>query len=439
MHYRILFLLALLLAPFAVQAQEGLQVEKAHEIVQMLIDGDIAGVYDQFSDQIKAALPQDQFQQAWDSIIQSVGAFDEITGTREQGGQVILTMRFEAMSLDAHLAFDAAGAIIALNFTPAATGEPTATIPAPTPVYADAAAFTEREVTVGAFDLPGVLTLPNGDGPLPAVALISGSGPNDRDETVGPNKPFRDIAWGLASQGIASVRFDKSTLAASGALDIPTLTVKEEYVDDSLAAIELLRGTDGIDPARVFILGHSEGGYVAPRIAAAAGDQLAGVVFVAALATPLTDALIRQTHYLVDQQPGLTDDQQQAAIDQIQAIVNQINALTEDSPADQIVFGAPPSYWIDLRDYDPVALAATLDLPMLFVQGGRDYQVTVEDDLVLWEAGLQGRDYVTFQTYPDLNHLLVTGEGMSVPAEYQQPGNVSQALIDDIAAWIEAQ
>ena len=354
-----------------------------------------------------------------------------------------MTVQFEQGALDANVGFDANGKLVTFNFTPskssagnaAATEAPTA----PAPSYADPSTFTETAVTVGEYKLPGTITMPNTTDLVPVVVMLSGSGPNDQDETIGPNKPFRDIAWGLATQGIATLRYDKRTKAAPQTLDMTTLTVKDEYIDDALAAIDLARNTEGVDPNRVFLLGHSEGGMVAPRIAAAAGDKLAGVIYAAAPAGSLPDAMLRQTQYLVDHQPGLTDAQKQAAVEQMQTTVDQIEALTPDSPADQPVFHAPPSYWLDLKNYDQVATAESLSLPMLFIQGGRDYQVTVADDLTLWQAALGDRANVTFKEYPDLNHLLMTGEGDSVPAEYQVPGNVAQPVIDDIAAWVKAQ
>lgn len=447
MRYPFLILLLLLVVPLAAQAQdtpENPQIDAAQAIIQQFVDGDYAGIYAQFSDQIKAALSEDRLQGAWEGIVQSAGAFEGVTGVEQdaQTGAITLHLRFEKAPLDAHIAFDADGTIIGLNFTPAASdaasGAPT--LAAPTPAYADPSSFTEQEVAVGEFDLPGILTMPaapNSDDPVPAVVLISGSGPNDRDETIGPNKPFRDLAWGLAAQGIATLRFDKRTLAARESLDLATLTVKEEYLDDSLAAVDLLRQTDDIDPARVFILGHSLGGYVAPRIAAADPD-IAGVILASALANPLQDAVLRQNQYILSVS-GVSEDQQQETLAAVQQLVDQINSLTPDSPTDRLLLGAAPAYWLDLRDYDPAALAATLSQPILVLQGERDYQVTMVDDLPRWQSALAEHADVTFKTYPDLNHIYATGEGMSVPDEYNQPGNVAPEVIDDIAAWVKAR
>ena len=289
-------------APFSAQAQQSDRAQQAQAIVEALLNGDYATVYDQFSDTIKAVVTQDQLQQAMEGVIAQAGDFQAITDVRENPSQneVVVTVMFANITLDAHVIYDSDGKIAGLNFATATNDQPTPTPNFLTPTYADPSSFSETDVTVGDFALPGVLTMPVGAGPFPAVALISGSGPNDRDETVGQNKPFRDLAWGLASQGIASVRFDKRTLAARASLDLTTLTVKEEFVDDALAAVKLLRGTDGIDPAKVFLLGHSLGGYVAPRIAAAdptdrRGDYRVGLGDAAAGESPRADALSGHT------------------------------------------------------------------------------------------------------------------------------------------------
>ncbi len=434
--------LALLLIPLAAQAQQstetpqaGTETERAQQIIQMLVSGDTADVYAQFSDQIKAAVTQDQLAQVVPGLAQQFGAFQQVTNVQANADNhlVSLTLQFEKGLLDAHIAFDATtGDVIGLRFVPSASAP---TPVAPTPTYADPSAYTETDVQVGEYKLPGKITMPTGTGPFPAVVLISGSGPNDMDETIGPNKPFRDIAWGLAAQGVATLRFDKRTHAAPQSLDMTSLTVKEEYVDNSVAAIELLRQTEGVDPTQVFILGHSEGGYVLPRIAQA-DPNIAGLIYMSAPALPLQDEAMRQLRYIASLTPS--DATEEPAIAQMEAEVEKINSVTADSPPDQLVFNAPPSYWLDLQGYDPVALAASLPQPILLLQGGRDYQVTVADDLPLWRAGLADHPDTTFKVYPDLNHIYVTGTGMATPAEYAQPGNVAPEVIDDIAAWVKA-
>ena len=146
-------------------------------------------------------------------------------------------------------------------------------------------------------------------------------------------------------------------------------------------------------------------------------------------------AAIRVARYLASLDPSV------ATSDAIEAITRQADLvdrpdLSASTPARDLPFGLPGSYWLDLRGYDPVSTAAALDLPMLVIQGGRDYQVTVADDLSRWQAGLADRTDVTIRVYPADNHLFFPGEGHSTPAEYEPPQHVDAAVVVDIAAWL---
>jgi dienelactone hydrolase len=280
--------------------------------------------------------------------------------------------------------------------------------------------------------VPGTLSVPTGKGPFPAVVLVHGSGPNDRDETLGPNKPFRDLAWGLASKGIAVLRYEKRTRIHGDKLAmLPKPTVQEETVDDAVAAAQLLRRTDGIDPRRVFVLGHSLGGMLIPRIGARDGE-IAGLVVLAGLTRPMEETIVQQLSYLASLD-GKVSDEEKKRLDQFQEQEARIKALTPEST--ESLMGIPASYWLDLRGYNPPALAARLRQPLLILQGERDYQVTMED-YQAWKKGLAEKKNVTFKSYPSLNHLFIEGEGKVTPAEYEKAGHVAAAVIDDIAEWI---
>jgi dienelactone hydrolase len=309
------------------------------------------------------------------------------------------------------------------------------------PPYARAGAYREKDVTVGRgeWSLPGTLTLPAGVATLvPAVVLVHGSGPGDRDETVFANKPFRDLAWGLATKGVAVLRYEKRTkehaakIAAGG---IGNLTVKEETIDDAVCAAALLRGTDGIDPKRVFVLGHSLGGMLAPRIALA-DPNLAGLIILeGATNRPLEDLMVEQTRYLISLGANQPEDAG-ARLSRMIEEAGKVKKLTAtDASASTLLLGAPSKYWIDLREHDSLAAARTLKQPLLVIQGGRDYQVT-QADFDDWKKALGPRPGVTFKLYPALNHLLIAGQGRSTPSEYGIPGHVDEGVIADIAGWI---
>jgi len=276
--------------------------------------------------------------------------------------------------------------------------------------------------------------MPKGAGPFPAIVLVHGSGPNDRDETLGPNKVFKDLAWGLATNGIAVLRYEKRTRQCPNEMigAMATLTVNEETVQDAVAAAVFLRTVDIIAPDSVFILGHSLGGMVAPRIGAQ-DPRLAGLILLAANARSLTDLIVEQNEYLAALD-GTVDEAEQKQLAELRAQAAKVEEL--DFKEGEVILGAAKAYWADLLAYDPVAAAKALTMPMLILQGERDYQVTMED-FVAWRAGLAARGGVTFKSYSSLNHLFIAGTGKSNPSEYDSPGNVSSEVIRDVAAWIK--
>ena len=411
--------------PSATQVAEGM--------VDSMAKGDFASATKHFDAACKAALPAEGLGPVWSQFTAQAGAFKSRTGSREAqeaGYQMVyVTCRFEKTTMDIKVVFDKDGKVAGLGFVPHVSAADAQYSP---PAYADKDRFDEREVTVGTgeWQLPGTLTMPKGEGPFPAVVLVHGSGPNDRDETIGPNKPFKDIAWGLASRGIAVLRYDKRSkvhgpkmakMANMGKMD--NFTVKEEVIDDALAAVKVLRGSARIDPKRIFVLGHSNGGLLSPRIGKA-DPNIAGLIMMAGCITqPVEKCLLRQATYIASLAGPITDDTKKEIDKQVQSLMKL----------------APASYTLDLGDYIRSApeMAKSLKQPMLILQGARDYQA-IEADFNIWKDVLSSRTNVTFKLYPDLNHLFMTGTGKATPSEYAMPGSVVQTAIDDIASWIGA-
>jgi dienelactone hydrolase len=310
------------------------------------------------------------------------------------------------------------------------------------PSYAMPALFREQKVTVGAgtdWPLPATLTVPSGDGPFPAVVLVHGSGRNDRDETLGPNKPFQDLAWGLASQGIAVLRYDKRNVVhLPKLLNLPNFTVKDETIDDALAAVALLHQTSGIDPKRIFVLGHSLGGALAPRIGMTDKSGIAGFVIFAGATRPLEDEWVRQYEYIYGLD-GKISATEQAEIDNYKRQRARIKELTAADVArnnKELLLAGPPSYWLDLRGDAPPVVATKLKQPFLIMQGERDYNVTM-DAFRDWQNALGKRNDVAFKSYPKLDHLFFESVGPASDADYAHPRNIPKYVVDDIAAWIK--
>ena len=402
----------------------------ARGLVQQLVDGDFTAAVECFDETMKKVLPPNKLRSAWAGQVGQLGGLQQLSIARvEKAGPysaVFVTCQFEKASFDVKAVFNKQAQIAGLFFVPTL------------PDYVKQDTFQETEVTIGkgVWKLPATLSMPKGEGKFPAVLLVHGSGPQDRDETIGPNKPFRDIAWGVASRRIAVLRYDKRTHAHKvlAAVTAGTMTVREEAIDDALAAVRALRGMEGIDASRVFVLGHSMGGMLLPRIATR-DEAIAGLIFLAGNSRPLTDLMIEQTDYLLSLD-GDMPERQRAQLLTLKKNATRVKQRDFDkrTPASELPGGAA-AYWLDLQDYDPLQVAAQLPQPMLILQGERDYQVTLAD-FDGWKRGLKAKQNAVFKRYPKLNHLFIAGSSKSTPAEYALPGHVDRQIIEDLVEWI---
>jgi pimeloyl-ACP methyl ester carboxylesterase len=335
------------------------------------------------------------------------------------------------------LAVDADGLISRLHLQPAGASAPSIPSP-PGSTTSTVEGVQQIPIGVGSPPLQGTLTLPAGKGPFPAVVLVSGSGPGDQAETVGPNKPFLDIALGLGARGIASLRYDKRTRDYPQSIDPRTATPTQEYVPDALAAIGQLRHERAVDPDRIFVLGHSQGGTYAPLIAKRA-PEVTGIILLAAGAESMGSAMLRQTRYLATL-PGRIGATAKAELPDLRREVAEIDdpaKLERDSPGRVLLGGVGPAYYLSALRYDEVATARSIPQPLLLLQGDHDYQCTISNDLDVWVRGLRGREGVTVVRFPKADHLFLDGTGRPTPLEYQEHGHVDPKVIATIASWID--
>ncbi|MCU0489097.1 MAG: alpha/beta fold hydrolase [Anaerolineales bacterium] len=416
-------------------------ISTAEQLVTLLSQQQVAQAVQLFDPELAPSLPASELEKAWKSLAPQFGAFQgisESTLTRSAEADIVyVTTAFEKGSLDLKVIFNPAGRVIGFFFTPAGTGKAALAVYQP-PAYSLPGAFRELEVTLqtGEYRLPGLLTLPVGNGPFPAVLLVHGSGPNDRDETIFGNKPFRDLAEGLASQRIAVLRYDKRTKVYSEQMAAlaDQITVQEEVIDDALTGLELLRSRPEIDPQRLYLLGHSLGGMLAPRIASLSPD-LAGLIILAGPTRPLEDIVLDQVSYLSNLDGALSIEEQ-AQIDLLKEQAAQVKSPSlATQPAASLPLGLPAAYWLDLRTYQPAQTAAQLEVPVFILQGERDYQVTAVD-FEGWKAALEDQPGVFLKQYPRLNHLFMAGNGPGTPQEYQKNAHVSELVIQDITDFV---
>jgi hypothetical protein len=277
--------------------------------------------------------------------------------------------------------------------------------------------------------------MPKGAGPFPAVVLVHGWGANDEDETAGPDRIFKDIAWGLASRGVAVLRYVKRTkqYGSEVAKNLASFTVEQETIEDARSAVTLLSGMHRIDSHHIFLLGEGLGGYLGPRIAAP-DSQIAGLILMGAYARPLEDVFLDQVRFRIGSTPAPTVAELEAL-----AAAQQEKRQIEDpalSPGMTVrLAGAhvPAAYLLDLRDYSPTRVAATLKIPILILQGEREAQ-SPSADWEHWRTSLRDRTNITFKSYPALNQsFLPVAQKPSATESRHIPENV----IADLSLWIQ--
>lgn len=402
--------------------------------VENLTAGNYSYTYQNFTDEMKSALSIEDLQDLWESLITNYGTIEEIIKTEkkeEQGYQVVyVTCYFSKEELlNLRFVFDEKIRIAGLQFTPAEEYS--------SPEYVNASAFTEENITIGSepWKLPGTLSIPTTiNGTFPAVVLVHGSGPSDRDETIFSNKPFKDIAQGLASNGILVLRYDKRTYVyPEKSAEFTNSTPEDEVVTDALAAIAYLQNNSMVNQSQIYLIGHSLGAMMAPENARQ-NSHLAGVIMLAAPARPFEELYLDQIVYLAELD-GTISKEEQDQIDSVEKAVQKIQTMNISE--NESVLNVPYSYWNYLSNYDQVATAQNLSLPLLLLQGKRDYQVTYEDDFMIWKEVFDNSSNVTLQTYDSLNHLFISGSGQPTNTEYFTLGNVKESVIIDIANWIK--
>lgn len=391
-----------------------------------------------FDSSVSSEINPEMLRRIWESIPRYLGEFQSYSDIRTQQKDslemVSVRCAFVKTKLDLQLSYNAAHKIVGIFFVP-----PKNTSTYNYPEYYTAGKFYESKVTLKSeeYNLPAVMCIPNNVKNPPVVVLVAGSGPNDKDETIGPNKILKDIAVGLASNGIASIRYDKRTLtyASQMAKNSEGLGINEEVIEDAVNAAKLMKKNPDTKNSKLFIIGHSLGAMCAPLIASKCKPN--GIILLAGNARPLEDLILEQYTYLLS--VDSMQEEQKKFIDDLKAGIKMVKdpkGLKTAKP-EQLPLGLPSSYWQSLNAYKQVDVAKKLKQPILVLQGERDYQVTMTD-YALWKEKLGADAKNTFISYPGLNHLFMKGEGKSLPAEYEQQGNMDGKVITDMIDWIKS-
>jgi dienelactone hydrolase len=433
--------LAALVPPRALaqaRAGDSDMVKIAEEFAGDVSDGRYEEAVKRFDEAMAKALPAEKLKEVWESVQTSAGSFESLgksTTTQSKGlTTVIIPAVFKKTTLSLSISVDAEGRIAGFWIRP---GGAAATYAAAD--YDKPDRYREKEVEFGEkpWRIKGKLTRPKGVKAAPAVVLVHGSGPHDEDETIGPNKPFRDLAGGLSSRGIAVLRYQKRTFAHAGELaKQKTITVREEVIDDALEALEFLRKQKGIDKEHIYLLGHSLGGTLAPQIAAE-DKKLAGVILMAGAPRDFFEVIEEQLTYIASL-PGPQQEANKKGLEEARQAM--ASARAPSAPPDLTLLGVPISYWREVSGYatkSPKVLGG-LDCRVMVLGGGRDYQVT-RADFDVYSKALKDNAGAKLKWYDNVSHLFVEGKGKSTPAEYAEPNHVSKTVVRDLADWIKGK
>lgn len=411
-------------------------MESSIKLAEQMAKGRFSDTAEQFSETLKTQLDEESLKTVWESTVLLIGKYKgiekELSLLETSGDYKIcfVVLGYEDNGLSLSLTYNKDFEIdgLYINYYQL---EPLEEM-----VQDD---FDIRETAVkigsGEYQLDGLLTLPEGVDNPPVIILIQGSGQSDKDETIGisRNKPFRDIARGLADRGIASLRYDKRFYTYPSLADI-TSDIYDEVLDDAYDAVRLVLSDERFDFEGIYILGHSLGGMLAPKIALM-NEEVKGIISLAGSPRKLEDIMFDQNKEMLMQLEVYTEDEINALLDEVAVMTDKIKNLSDDN-LEEPILGATGYYWKSLGDIDTALIAAELDIPMLILQGTEDFQVYPDVDYALWQELMEGRENVRFRLYEGLNHLFMPSSGIRGAKDYDEEAYVAEDVIDDIASWI---
>lgn len=419
---------------------------QSKELGIKMAEGSFEETANKFSSLVAEQLDEDSLKLAYEQVAANIGSYVEyydsiVTQARTEETVIQIILRYEKNGITIYFTYNAANEIngLWLNYY---------TIPEKAQ---DNNEFEEIEIQIGddEFPLDGMLTMPKNVENPPVVILVQGSGSTDMNETIGEvsNKPFKDIAYGLAQNGIASIRYNKKFYQYPEAAT-DAITVQDEVINDVDLAIAYALSNEYFDCDGVYVLGHSLGGMLAPFIAFH-NDKVIGIISLAGSPRKLEDIILDQNIMRINAILESEDvsaeevaeeeaeEYYETALLMVQEEINKVKQVKESD--NSYILGIGSKYWYSLAQIDTPSIVKELSIPMLFLQGDADFQIFVDADYEEWKRILRGNDNATFILYGNLNHLFMTSNGRKDDSEYDISGNVSEEVMEDIAGWINEQ
>jgi len=414
-------------------AQEYKHVQK---VVGYIEKQQFRKLHNEFDKTLADALGAREIKFIWTRVEKQLGKYNThgttIAKTKNEVIQYTTPLYFEKGSIELQTSFNEKQKLSGIYFRPKAYSPPT---------YGQNLVYNKDDIQIisGNYTLPGEVALPKGmnDKP-PLVIMVHGSGPHDRYESIYSVKVFKDLMLGLLTKNVACLIYDKRTLVYKTTYDTCQYTILDETVEDAVSAFKLAKKRTDIDTSRIFIIGHSLGGYALPLIL----KQCKGVkggISMAGCSRPLEELMTDQYMYLTKLDGKVNLGERLFLRKEVKKIkFVKSEKLMKAKPKQNLLGYWPTSFWKHLRNYKPVEELKAIEKPVLFLQGDRDYQVT-NKDLALWKSGYLEKMYWSFISYPKLNHLFIEGEGNPNPIEYFTGGNIPIYVIEDLANWMDKQ
>ncbi|SMD41098.1 MULTISPECIES: alpha/beta fold hydrolase [Bacillus] len=414
-------------------------ISTAFSFVRSMHTEDYKFAFDLTSRSLQKIISEKWLKNYWEELPTQLqkGSFIEIGEVTQKETNSIHTnveikLVFEQITVPLLIKLDPSGKIddfqLSMPFSPVADR----------PTYSKPESFVDKEVVVGsgAFPLPGTLSVPKGKGPFPAVILVHGAGAADQDSATYALKPFRDLAEGLASKGIAVLRYNKRTYEHGLKTELsPFYTVDKETTDDALLVTHFLQNEPMIDKNQIYILGHSQGGMMIPRIIEK-NQNIAGAIVMGGAGKAFADNVLDQLEYR--HSIGEMKPEEYKFYKSQFELLKDPNFSSQNPPKNFSL--GPPVYWDSIRKIKAAEMSKKQKTPLLILQGERDYQILSKIEIPYWKEQLKERDNINYRLYPKLNHFFTEGDGeLSKPDEYYSPANIPEYVINDIATWVQGR
>ena len=402
----------------------------SEKLALQMAEDDFEDTYGQCSLIMKTQITKKGLKEAWDTTVKDIGSYVEVYKVSQKSvetfQQVTVILKFEKSGLNILYTYNSSNKLEGLWFNYYPIEEEAVTTED----------YEEVKITIGEGDYPitAILTLPKGVENPPVAILVPGSGNHDMNETVLVNKPFQDIAWGLSKQGIASIRYNERMFSYPELLN-NTFTIEADSLTDAKDVIKYAASCEQIDPKRIYVIGHSLGAMMAPKIATD-NKEVIGIILLAGSPRRLEDIIYDQALAEVDKTDTLTKEEKESQLEEVKTSVEKVKTIAKDNT--ETYLGYPASYWYSLNQIDIADFASKLKIPIYIAQGTKDVQIYADKDYVAWQELLKGKENVSFHLYDNLNHLFMTSTTGDV-TEYSTLGNVNQNVIDDMADWINME